>query len=490
MSANVVSAVEAAGLIRDGQTIGLDGFTLMGVADEVYAAVQDSFLRTGTPRSLTVFHPAGQANREVGLERFAEPGLVRRIIGSHWGLAPRLGTLINDDGVEGVCLPQGQLSNLLRAIAGGRPGNLSRVGIGTFVDPTIEGGRVNPSAQAAAAPSEFVDRLTVGGSDVLLYKSFPIDVAIFRATRADVSGNAAQSEESVGLDALALAQATRNSGGIVICQVKEIVPDGQIPAREVTVPANLVDYIVVTTDEKQYHRQTDTVNLDPGLTSGVISAEVLAAALEAKPIDAGRLAIGLRGAALVRAGDVINVGTGIPGDTVGVALAELGTLGSVTMSIESGVYGGVPMGGTDFGASLHPTAIISHASQFDFYTGGGVDIAFMGVGQVSPEGNVNVSKLGGRLIGCGGFIDILSGARRICFLMSGLGRHPKFVDEVDHLTFNGQEALTNGQEVFLATENFTLQLTAEGWVVHSFEDSDEVRSRLAALPILNQGVKR
>lgn len=490
MTAKVVSAAEAASVIRDGQTIGLDGFTLMGVADEVYAAVQESFARTGTPRSLTVFHPAGQANREVGLERFAEPGLMRRIIGSHWGLAPRMGTLINDDGVEGVCLPQGQLSNLLSAIAAGRPGNLSRVGIGTFVDPTVEGGRVNASAQAATTPTEFVDRVTIGGSDVLLYKTFPIDVAIFRATRADVSGNASQMDEASGLDALALAQATRNSGGIVICQVKEVVPDGQIPAREVTVPANLVDYIVVTTNESKYHRQSDTIDLDPGLTSGIISAEALAKALEAKPIGPERLTIGLRGAALVRKGDVINVGTGIPGDTVGAALAELGTLDSVTMSIESGVYGGVPMGGTDFGASLHPTSIISHSSQFDFYTGGGVDIAFMGVGQVSPDGNVNVSKLGGRLIGCGGFIDILSGARRICFLMSGRGRHPKFVNEVDHLTFNGQEALINGQEVFLATEDFTLQLTADGWIVHSSEDSDEARSMLAALPILNQGVSR
>lgn len=490
MSAKIVTAEEAATLVRDGQTLGLDGFTMMGVADEVYAAIHDSFVRTGTPSGLTLFHPAGQANREVGLERFAEPGMLRRIIGSHWGLAPKMGTLINDDGIEGICLPQGQLSNLLRAIAGGRPGNLSRVGLGTFVDPAIEGGRVNTSARANTSATEFVDHLSVGGAEVLLYKSFPIDVAIFRATRADASGNTTQTEEAAGLDALALAQATRNSGGIVICQVKEIVPDGEIPARQVTVPANLVDYIVVTTDVRKYHRQVDATDLDPGLTSGVISAPALAAALEAKPIDPARLAIGLRGAALVRPGDVINVGTGIPGDTVGVALAELGTLGSVTMSIESGVYGGVPLGGTDFGASLHPTAIISHASQFDFYTGGGVDIAFMGVGQVSPDGNVNVSKLGGRLIGCGGFIDILSGARRICFLMSGRGRHPKFVAAVDHLTFNGQEALSNGQEVFLATEDFTLQLTADGWIVHSSEDSDEARSLLATLPLHDNDLVR
>ncbi|NQX13836.1 malonate decarboxylase subunit alpha [Microbacteriaceae bacterium VKM Ac-2855] len=484
MRISLVSAADAAALIGDGRTVGLDGFTMMGVADEIYAAIQASYSATGSPADLTIVHPAGQSNREVGLERFAEPGLVKRIVGSHWGLAPRLGTLINDDGVEGICLPQGQLSNLLRAIAAGRPGNLSRVGLGTFVDPTLEGGRVNSRARNAVAPTEYVDRLNILGEDFLLYKSFPIDVAIIRATRADRSGNVAQGDEAAGLDALALAQATRNSGGIVLCQVKEIVEIGDIHARDVTVPANLIDHVVLTTDAERYHRQSDSVAQESGLTSGVISAEALTVALEAKPIDPLRLAIGLRGAALVRSGDVINVGTGIPGDTVGPALAELGILPSVTMSIESGVYGGVPMGGTDFGASLHPSAIIGHSAQFDFYTGGGVDIAFMGVGQVAPLGDVNVSKLGGRLIGCGGFIDILSGARRICFLMSARGRHPKFVDVVDHLTFNGQEALANGQEVYLATEDFTLALTEAGWVVHSSVDSDAVRKLLANLPVL------
>jgi propionate CoA-transferase len=483
MSPRIIPAEAVADLIQDGQTVGTDGFTLMGVADEIYAAIQRSYLETSSPSGLTLFHISGQSNREIGMERWAEPGLLRRIVGSHWGLAPRMGTLINDDGVEGVCLPQGQASNLLHAIAAGRPGNLTRVGLGTFVDPDHEGARVNASAQQALDPSAYVEKVSLSGEEHLLYKTFPVDVAIFRGTRMDRHGNISQSGEAAGLDALALAQAARNSGGIVICQVREVVEDGEILPRDVTVPAALVDYVVVTSDAAAFHRQSDSVVDDAGLISGVISDAALTELLGSRQgAPAGR-ARGRRGADLVEPGDIINVGTGIPGDTIGVALAEKGLLSEVTMSIESGVYGGVPMGGTDFGAAQHPSAIISHSAQFDFYTGGGVDIAFMGVGQVNAAGDVNVSKLGGRLIGCGGFIDILSGAKRVCFLMSGAGRHPKFVDEIDHLTFNGREALNNGQKVYLATEDYTLELTTDGWTVLNCEDSDEARERLAIVPL-------
>lgn len=483
MSAQVITADAAAHLIKDGQTVGTDGFTLMGVADEIYAAVQRSFRQTQSPAALTLFHISGQSNREIGMERWAEPGLLRRIVGSHWGLAPRMGTLINNDGVEGVCLPQGQASNLLHAIAAGRPGNLTRVGLGTFVDPDYEGARVNASARQATAPTDYVEKVTIGDEEHLLYKTFPIDVAIFRGTRMDRQGNVSQSGEAAGLDALALAQAARNSGGIVICQVRDIVEDGEILPRDVTVPAALIDYVVITSDATAFHRQSDSVVDDAGLISGVIADEALAQLLSSREVAPARMEIGRRGIALVQPGDIINVGTGIPGDTIGVALAEAGLLSQVTMSIESGVYGGVPMGGTDFGAAQHPSAIISHSAQFDFYTGGGVDIAFMGVGQVNAAGDVNVSKLGGRLIGCGGFIDILNGAKRVCFLMSAAGRYPKFVDEIDHLTFNGREALHNGQEVYLATEDYTLQLTPAGWTVLSCVDTEDARARLAAVPL-------
>lgn len=486
MTPREVTARDAAGLIADGATVGLDGFTMMGVADEIYAAIADSYVETGSPRALTVVHPAGQSNREHGLERFAVPGLLARIVGPHWGLAPGLGALINDDGVEGVCLPQGQLSGLLRAIAAGRPGNLSKVGLGTFVDPRIEGGRVNASARASIDASQYVQLLEINGAPTLLYCSFPLDVAVLRGSRMDASGNLAQEDEAAGLDALSLAQAARNSGGIVIAQVRDRVADGQIAPRDVTVPANLIDYVVQVSDADRYQRPTDSPDLKAELVGGVISDEALTAVFASRAVAEDRMKIGRRGAALVRPGDVVNVGTGIPGDTIGVALAETSMLTQVTMSIESGVYGGVPLGGTDFGAALHPQAIVGHAAQFDFYTGGGVDIAFMGAGQVSMSGDVNVSKLGGRLIGCGGFIDILSGARRICFLMSSRGRHRKFVDAVDHLTFNGQAALADGKEVFLATEDYLLGLTSDGWRVIAAESDEDTAAALRSIGLDNR----
>jgi len=482
MSAQVISAADAANLIRDAQTIAVDGFTMMGVADEVYAAIETSFLETGTPKNLTLMHASGQSNRIAGMERFAHRDLLKRIVGSHWGLAPKLGALIGDDNVEGVCLPQGQLASLYRAIAADRPGNLSRVGLGTFVDPRIEGGRVNARAKEAVDPEEYVQLMVLDGKEYLRFRPIHINVGILRATRVDTAGNASQEGEASGLDALSLAQAVRNSGGIVICQARELVENGAIAARHVTVPGNLIDYVVPVTDVDAYHRQSDNALDNASLLGGYASPTEVAASLASHPVDQVRLKIGERGAQLVRSGDVINVGTGIPGDTIGIALAKRGLLVEVTLTIESGVYGGVPLGGTDFGAARHPSAIITHAAQFDFYNGGGTDIAFMGAGQISPEGNVNVSKLGGRMVGVGGFMDILSGARRICFLAATGGRHQKFVDAVDHLSFSGQRALAQGQEVYLATEFYTLQLTTQGWKVHGTDDSLEARETLAAIP--------
>ena len=485
MTAKIINAAEVAALLKDGQTIAVDGFTMMGVADEIYSAIETSFLKTASPNNLTLLHASGQSNRSAGVERFAHKGLLKRIIGSHWGLAPKLSALIGENNVEGICLPQGQLSSLYRAIAGGRPGILTRVGLGTFVDPRVEGGRVNERAQRSTSPEEFVQLMEIEGQEYLRFRPMDIHVGILRATRADTAGNVSQDREAAGLDALALAQAVRNRGGIVICQVRETVENGAIAARDVTVPGNLIDFIVPVSDVELYHRQSDGAFDEDSLLSGFAGPEVPAPSLVgSRPIDTKRLKIGTRGARLVHRGDVINVGTGIPGDTIGEALANLGLLSEVTMTIESGVYGGVPLGGTDFGAARHPTAIITHAAQFDFYNGGGVDIAFMGAGQISPEGNVNVSKLGGRMIGCGGFIDVLSGTRRICFLASAGGRHQKFVETVDHLTFSGQTALAQGQEVFLATEFYTLQLKPGGWHINDVDDSDEAREALSAIPFL------
>jgi propionate CoA-transferase len=456
MTPAVVPLSEAVSAIQDGSTVATDGFTMMGVAEGVLAEIERQFLRRGHPRGLTVVHAAGQSNRVGGFEHFAHPGLVRRVVGPHWGLMPKMSAFLATDEVEAFCLPQGQLSALYRAIAAGRPGVLSHVGLGTFVDPRLDGGRLNERARLAA--DGYVELLHIDGEPYILYRSFPIDVGIIRATSIDPDGNCAQEEEAVHLDALAIAQAVHNSGGRVICQAKRMVRRGAIDPRDVVVPGCLVDLVTVAEHPDSDHRQTDSAVFDPRFISARAGSPD---GLGAVP-PGERGAIGRRAITLLRPGDIVNIGTGIPGDAIGPAMAEAGVADSVTITVESGAYGGIPQGGTDFGITVGPSAIIAHPAQFDFYDGGGLDITFMGAGQVDRHGNVNVSRLGGRVIGCGGFIDIAQSAKRVCFCFTFAGRNRKFVEAVEHQTFSAQEALARGQQVFYVTERATFTLTAEG----------------------------
>lgn len=482
MSFKQVTPEEVASLIPNGATVAADGFTMMSVADEIYAHIEQSFLEKGTPNNLTFVHAAGQSNRVDGLARLAHPKLLKRVVGPHWGLNPPMANLLGEDEVEAICLPQGQISTLYRTIAAGRPGQLSTVGLGTFVDPRLDGGRINDSARAVTAPDEYVELVEIDGKEYLFYKSFPIDVAIIRGTKIDPDGNISQEDDVTILDSLAIAQSVHNNGGIVIAQVKQIVERGDIPARLVNVPGVLVDYVMVTSDPAKYHKQTNSaieVNMD--LITGYASSEELAKSILDHEVEPVRVRIGERGAKLVRDGDIINLGTGLPGDSIGRALAVSGKLAKVTLTVESGTYGGVPLGGVDFGCAIHPAAIISHPQQFDFYNGGGVDITYMGVGQVDGKGNINVSAFGGKAIGCGGFMDIVDGAKRICFLMIADSKHPKWVDEVDQLTFYGAAALDKGQEVYLASEHYMVQLTTEGWKILEVDDNDAARQAAALI---------
>jgi len=473
---------EVAGLVPDGTTVVSDGMTLMGVADELMAAIEASFLERGTPSQLTWVHAAGQSNRVQGLARLAHEGLVRRVVGSHWGLNPPIAQLLGDDLAEAVCLPQGQLSTLYRTVAAKRPGQLSTVGLGTYVDPRLGGGRINPSAEANVAPDEYLEVLELDGHEYLRYKPIHFDIGLVRGAVADRLGNVSQREEVSGLDALAIAQAVHNCGGKVFAQVKEIVEPGEIAAREVTLPAILVDYVVVCSDPVEYHRQSHSfLEYNADLITGYVSPANVAKAFEAQDMPEERVSIGVRGVTLVRPGDVVNVGTGIPADTIGRALARAGLLEQVHLTVESGTYGGIPLGIVDFGCSIHPQAIIGHPQQMDFYNGGGVDITFMGIGQTDPNGDVNVSFLGGKAIGCGGFMDIVDGAKRLCFLMAAGGKHPKFVERVDQISYSGRRALVKGQEVFLASDFYLLQFTDSGWVVLNRDEGEQADAALAAI---------
>src|SRR5438067_4257216 len=446
----------------------------MGVAEALYEAIEQSFRETGHPRDLIIVHAAGQSNRKIGFEHFAVEGLAKRIVGSHWGLMPRMSAFLGQGGAQAVCLPQGQIATLYRSIAAGRPGNLTRIGLGTFVDPRIEGGKVNQPARDHAP--DYVSIEKISGQEFMLYRSFKIDVGIFRASAADPDGNCSTDEEAVMLDALAIAQAAHNSGGIVICQAKKLVARGAIVPRQVTIPGALVDLVVQAPDPERQHRQTDGAFFDAIYISPSTGTELPLAEYST------RLAIGRRAIRSLHQGDIVNIGTGIPGDSVGPALAEARLSDAITLTVESGVYGGLPAGRVDFGITAHPTAIIPHASQFDFYNGGGLDATFMGAGQVDREGNVNVSRLGGRIIGAGGFIDITQSARLVCFCFTMESRNEKFVDRADHFTFSAEQARKNEQQVLFVTERAVFNLEPSGLRLLEIAPGVDVADLLGRIP--------
>src|SRR5438552_10935841 len=310
----------------------------------------------------------------------------------------------------------------------------------------------------------------------MFYRSFKIDVGIFRASSVDQDGNCSHEDEAVTLDALAIAQAAHNANGIVICQAKKLVPRGSIPPRQVTVPGALVDLVVPAPDPERQHRQTDGTFFDPVYVSAASGAE-----LPRAPFST-RLAIGRRAIRFLHQGDIVNIGTGIPGDSVGPALAEAGLSDAITLTVESGVYGVVPAGGVDFGITAHPTEIIPHAGQCDFYNGGGLDATFMGAGQVDRDGNVNVSRLGGRIIGAGGFIDITQSARLVCFCFSLDGTREKFVNQVEHLTFSAEQARKNNQTVLYVTEQAVFKLSDSGLELLEIAPGLEIKNVLDRIP--------
>jgi propionate CoA-transferase len=468
-----IPAAEAVKRIPDGATIATDGFTMMGVAEELLSELEARYRATGSPGNLVVIHAAGQSDRVGGFEHFAVDGMVRRVVGSHWGLMPRMSAFLGADKAECVCLPQGQITAMFRAIAAGRPGHLTKIGLGTFADPRLAGGKVNEAARAHSP--DYVELMRVSGTDWLLYRSVSIDAAIIRATEVDEDGNCAQDEEAVWLDTLAIAQAARASGGIVLCQAKKVVPAGSIPPRRVTVPGNVVDVVSPVSDAARWHRQTHGAEFDPAFLGAATADQ---AGMPYSP----RLAVARRAIRFLRQGDVVNLGTGIPGDAVGPALAEASEQDKVLLTLESGVYGGLPAGGVDFGIARSPSAIIPQSAQFDFYNGGGLDAAFMGLGQVDAAGNVNVSALGGKRIGCGGFIDITQSARRVYFCFLFEGKHPKFVPEVAEVSFSAGQALADGREVRYVSDRAVFTLTPRGLRLDELAPGASVEEIRAAIP--------
>lgn len=470
----IVKAKDVPSIIKNNSFIVIDGFVGIGVPEEVLLNIEKSFLENGEPNSLSIMFVAGFGDGKTkGLCRFAHEGLVKKAIGGHWGLGgSQLSKLVNENKIEGYNLPQGVISQMIRDMAAKKVGTLSKVGLGTFVDPDLQGAKVNSITE-----ENIVHKLNILGEDTLFFK-FPtnkIDYALLRGSSADEDGNISFENEALLLEAFHIATATKNYGGKVIVQVEKILKAGSIQPKDVKIPSILVDYVVVAEDLNN-HMQTYGEYFNYGFAYNNLSSEstTIDFPLDERKIIARRCALNLK-----KESKILNYGIGMP-ESIALVLKEEKQDQLFIPTVEPGAIGGVPMGGLNFGASLNPICIVEQPSQFDFYDGGGLDMAFLGLAQCDRYGNINVSKFGPKLAGCGGFINITQNSKEVIFCgtftAGGLeiicengklkilkeGKIKKFINNVEQITFSGEFAKKNNKKVLYITERAVFELRKEG----------------------------
>lgn len=495
LNQKLCTAAEAVKLITDGVTVACGGFVGAGHPEALTSAIEQRFLASDSPRDLTLVYAAGQGDgKRRGLNHLAHAGLLKRVIGGHWGLVPGLGRLALSGRIEAWNFPQGVICQLFRDIAAGRPGCITATGLGTFIDPEHGGGRLNDRST-----DSLVERITLQGRTWLLYHSFPVHVGLIRASAADVFGNLVMDEEAVIGEVLPIAQAAHNSGGHVIAQVRRIL-DQPAPPQQVRVPGRLVSRIVLANDEDHWQTFAERYRREyvaPAFSAedeSILDSDHCGVSSHVMPMDERRI-IAARACDELRSGDIVNLGIGLPEGIARIA-AERRVLNHVTLTVESGPIGGIPAGGLSFGASLYPQAIIDQPAQFDFYDGGGLDFAALGAAQVDRHGNVNVSRFGDRFAGVGGFVNISQTAGRLVFCgtltTGGLqiavsdgtlqivneGRVRKFVRDVEQISFSGELARRKNQDVLIVTERAVFRMKSDGIELIEVAPGIDVRTQV------------
>lgn len=467
-----VTTKEAVNMIPDGAFIGTVGFMLTGAPEELFLEIEKSFLETGKPKDVSLMWASGPGDggTERGINHLCHEGLLKRTVGGHYGLFPKIAKLVNENKIEAYNFPQGVLTSMFRDMAAHKPGVLTHVGLGTFIDPEHQGGKLNEITK-----EELVQKVEVNGEKYLLYKSQKLDIALIRGTEADEDGNIAISKEALRLENLPVAMAARNNGGLVIVQVERIVKRGTLDPKQVIVPSAMVDVVAVVQDKKNHMQTSGTdFNVDFISSSSVIEDKFVPSSLDVRKAIAKRAAMQMDSSKLV-----LNFGIGVP-EKVAEVLKEEGLESRFISTVEPGIYGGSAQGGLNFGSAIAPQAIIDHPYQFDFYEGGGIDITFLGMAECDSNGSLNVSKFGPKIPGCGGFIDICQNAKEVVFCgtftAGGLkveivdgkleivkeGRVKKFKNSIEHITFNGQFESQKGKKITLVTERAVFEIKPEG----------------------------
>lgn len=466
----IMTAKEAVNLIEDQDTLAVCGAG-GGIVDPyaLIEALKNRYEETGSPKNLTLWHSSGLGDRgDRGMSPLAQKGLVKRAIGGHWGQSPRLAEMAQRNEIEAYNFPQGIMAQLSRCAAAGQPGLLSHVGLGTFVDPRQDGGKLNDVTK-----EELIQLMEINGKEWLFYPTIPLDVCFIRATTADTEGYASMEDEITFMDVLSTAQAVHNNGGLVILQVKRVVKAGTIHPKKVKIPGYLVDVLVVEPEQEQLYNGSDRF----------FSGDYIAEEGEIKPLPLDQRKVVARRALMeIKPGNVGNVGVGIA-DGIGIVAKEEGVGEEFTLTVETGPVGGSTAQGIFFGASINSRALMDMPAQFDFYDGGGLEVAFLSFAEMDAEGNANVHKFNGKIMGTGGFVNICAGSRKIVLCgtlrAGGLktsvgegkltidqeGKFEKILPQLQDITFNGKQALKQGQEVVVITERAVFRLEKEGLIL-------------------------